>query len=444
MARAFPWLAAVLIFFFARVDFLFTNLTSRIWRDPQIRCRPQGRAVVSQTVMEDTEVLPKSHLHGALQRVLGRDVYKSETPFFYRTNEVQSKFYGLLRIPALPKKNPDGSNYIPARPFQYCTGQGATLEEAEQDAARKALHSIRSSDSEVARWLSWRASTSKQALEIVAAQLADARETDGQSRMKLNRALAIFRGRRIKAHEIRYFMRDDPDACHVVLSVPWERRTYYFEGSGLTSVLAKESAAEAALKILRPMTAPMTVEEKPWQRGRRKSRDDRSKSQKSLRETTLDQKVPGKIRIFQLVEHIMRKHGSRKFNRNDLVYSCRSVMESVEENEEVKVWESNMTEIMLRIPPFELNGKEFNKLNFTKRVPAWRKPPEAEPKYFENDFKRKKFYDLKKESRRCFLEAQQAVAEIAVEQLVEMLPEDFFEKTERSSVREDEQVESAE
>ena len=30
------------------------------------------------------EVLPKSHLHGALQRVLGRDVYKSETPFFYR------------------------------------------------------------------------------------------------------------------------------------------------------------------------------------------------------------------------------------------------------------------------------------------------------------------------------------------------------------------------
>lgn len=38
---------------------------------------------------------------------------------------------------------------------------------------------------------------------------------------------------------------------------------------------------------------------------------------------------------------------------------------------------------------------------------------------------------MKKESRRCFLEAQQAVAEIAVEQLVEMLPEDFFEKTER-------------
>ena len=58
-----------------------------------------------------------------------------------------------------------------------------------------------------------------------------------------------------------------------------------------------------------------------------------------------------------------------------------------------------MTEIMLTIPPFELNGKEFNKLTFTKRVPAWRKPPEAEPKYFENKFKRKKF--LGKE-RMCF------------------------------------------
>jgi len=393
--------------------------------------------------MEDTEVLPKSHLHGALQRVMGRDVYKSETPFFYRTNEVQSEFYGLLRIPALPKKNPDGSNYIPARPFQYCTGQGATLEEAEQDAARKALQSIRSSDSEVARWLSWRASTSKQALEIAAAQLADARETDGQARMKLNRALAIFRGRRIKAHEICYFMKDDPDACHVVLGIPWKRRTYYFEGSGLTSMLAKESAAEAALKILRPLTAAITMEEKPWEK-RRKSRDDRGKSQKSLRETALDKKVPGKIRIFQLVEHIMRKHGSRDFKRNDLKYSCRSVRESVEENEvSVKVWESNMTEIMLKIPPFELNGKEFNKLNFTTRVPAWRKPAEAEAKYFENDFKRKKFYDMKKEARRCFLEAQQAVAEIAVEQMVEMLPEDFFEKTERSS-SDDEEVEPAE
>lgn len=30
-----------------------------------------------------------------------------------RTNEVQSKFYGLLRIPALPKKNPDGSQLGP-------------------------------------------------------------------------------------------------------------------------------------------------------------------------------------------------------------------------------------------------------------------------------------------------------------------------------------------
>lgn len=434
MARAFPWLAAVLIFFY--LD--FTAFTSWSWRDLQGPRRTKRHAVVSQTVMEDTEVLPKSHLHGALQRVMGRDVYKTETPFFYRTTQTRSEFYGLLRIPNLPKKNPDGSNYIPARPFQYCNGQGATLEEAEQNAARYALQSIRSADSEVARWLSWRASTSKQALETAAAQIADARETDGNARFKLNRALSVFRRRPVGAHEIRYFMRDDPDACHVVLAVPWIRRTYYFEGSGLTSLLAKESAAEAALKILRPITAAITLEEKPWLR--KKSRDS-SKSHKSLRETALDKNVPGKIRIFQLVEHIMRKHGKEDFNRDDLVYSCRSVVEGVEEN--VKVWASNMTEIRLTLPSFELNGKDFKNLTFTKRLPAWRKAPEVEPKYFETDFKRKKFYDLKKESRRCFLEAQQAVAEIAVEQLVEMLPEDFFPKPE-TSVSEDEQVESAE
>ena len=65
----------------------------------------------------------------------------------------------------------------------------------------------------------------------------------------------------------------------------------------------QESAAEAALKILRPMNAAIELEEKPWLG--RKSRDS-SKSHKSLRETALDKKVLGKIRIFQLVEHIMR------------------------------------------------------------------------------------------------------------------------------------------
>ena len=51
------------------------------------------------------------------------------------------------------------------------------------------------------------------------------------------------------------------------------------------------------------MNAAIELEEKPWLG--RKSRDS-SKSHKSLRETALDKKVPGKIRIFQLVEHIMR------------------------------------------------------------------------------------------------------------------------------------------
>ena len=98
---------------------------------------------------EDTEVLPKSHLHGALQRVLGRDVYKSETPFFYRTTERNDYFYGLLRIPSLPRKNADGSNHIPSRPFRYCSGRGESIEACEQEAARKALQVIRSADSEV-------------------------------------------------------------------------------------------------------------------------------------------------------------------------------------------------------------------------------------------------------------------------------------------------------
>ena len=252
----------------------------------------------SAKVAEDTEVLPKSHLHGALQRVLGRDVYKSETPFFYRTTERGDFYYGLLRIPALPRKNPDGSKHIPARPFRYCGGKGESIEDCEQEAARKALSVIRSADSETARWLSWAASTSKQALELQAAQLADARQTDGQARQRLNRALAVIHGRTIKAHaprprnlqemilrrcatslatwpspfEVFSLGGDDPDSCHVVLRLPWKGdRFYYFEGSGLTPLLAKESAAEGALKILKPMAQGVETQELPWRRERRRA-----------------------------------------------------------------------------------------------------------------------------------------------------------------------------
>ena len=87
------------------------------------------------------------------------------------------------------------------------------------------------------------------------------------------------------------------------------------------------------------------------------------------------------------------------YHNTYIVSPLRFLVFKKSKSKEVKVWESNMTEIMLTIPPFELNGKEFNKLTFTKRVPAWRKPPEAEPKYFENKFKKKKF--LGKE-RMCF------------------------------------------
>ncbi|CAL1155135.1 unnamed protein product [Cladocopium goreaui] len=395
------------------------------WHPRPRRLGCQRGAIVSQTVSEDTDLLPKSHISGALQRVLGRDVFKSETPFFYRTTGTKSFYYGLLRIPALPKKNPDGSNYIPARPFHYCSGRGRTLEDAEQDAARKALAVIRRADSEVARWLSWSASTSKQALEVLAAELADARETDGKARMRLNRALAVLHGRTIKAHEIRYFTKDDPDSCHVVLRLPWKQnRTYYFEGSGLTSLDAKESAAEAALRILRPMTSKIEAE-LPW-RGKQSERNVTQTPQ----EAALNKKVPAKIRLYQLLDLAMRRTG-RVLHQNDLVYSCRPVVDKDEaENEDVKVWQSATTEVMLRVPPLQPDGDD---LTFSKRVPAWRKPPPPDSEHFRNPQKKKQFYDLRAESRRSFLEAQQAVADVAVEELLELLPSDFFEAAAESS-----------
>ena len=369
-------------------------------------------------------MLPKSHLSGALQRVLGRDVYKSETPFFYRTTETKSFYYGLLRIPALPKKNPDGSNYIPARPFHYCSGRGPTLQEAEQDAARKALAVIRKADSEVARWLSWSACTSKQQLDSLAAKLGDARPTDGQARSRLNRALALLLGRTIKAHEIRFFAKDDPDSCHVVLRLPWKQnRTYYFEGSGLTSLLAKESAAEAALRILRPMTSKLEAEqaELPW---RTRKQNERNVAQ-TPQEAALDKKVPAKIRLYQLVDLVMSRTGRGSLHRNDLVYSCRPVVDEDVEGEDVKVWQSNTTEVTLKVPALAKDGDE---LSFSVRVPSWRKPPPPEPKHFRNPNSKKRFYDMKAESRRCFLEAQQMVADVAVEELLRLLPTDFFDK----------------
>lgn len=284
---------------------------------------------------------------------------------------------------------------------------------------------IRRADSEVARWLSWSASTSKQALEVLAAELADARETDGKARMRLNRALAVLHGRTIKAHEIRYFTKDDPDSCHVVLRLPWiQNRTYYFEGSGLTSLDAKESAAEAALRILRPMTSKIEAE-LPW-RGKQSERNVAQTPQ----EAALNKKVPAKIRLYQLLDLAMRRTG-RVLHQNDLVYSCRPVVDKDEaENEDVKVWQSATTEVMLRVPPLQPDGDD---LTFSKRVPAWRKPPPPDSEHFRNPQKKKQFYDLRAESRRSFLEAQQAVADVAVEELLELLPSDFFEAAAESS-----------
>eukprot|EP00438_Fugacium_kawagutii_P035254 Skav227213 [mRNA] locus=scaffold2048:364147:365493:- [translate_table: standard] len=391
---------------FQSFSMFFSSPFARVGDHPEVTC-----SLLAQ------EVLPKSHLSGALQRVLGRDVFKDEMPFFYRTTETKDFYFCLLRLPALPKKNPDGSNYIPARPFHYYSGRGPTLEEAEQDAARKALVVIRKADSETARWLSWSASTSKQALEIAAANLADARPTDGQARSRLNRALAVLHNRTIKSHEVRYFVKDDPDSCHVVLRLPWKQsRLYYFEGSGLTSLLAKESAAEAALKILRPLVSNST--ELPWQR----NKQQRNTTQ-TPQEAARDKNVPAKVRLFQFLEAIMKRDG-RTLDRKDLIYSCRPVLDGEPESEDVKIWESNLTEVMLQVPPLDPDGED---LRFSKRMPSWRKPPPADSEYFRNKHKKKHFYQMKAEARKSFLDAQQAVADVAVEELLELLPGDFFD-----------------
>ena len=218
MARKVRLCAAVLLSLAAPSVLDFAGQASL-----QRRSFSQRTAIVEQTVAKDInfDVIPKSHIHGALQRVLGRDVYKSETPFFYRTSERQDFYHGLVRFPALPKKNPDGSNYIPARLFHYVSGKGATYEDAENDAYRKALLIIRKADSEIARWPSWRATTSQQALDAAAAEIADMRDTDGNARSKLSRALAVVLGRVIKQKDFAYFMLEDPNTYHVALRLPW-------------------------------------------------------------------------------------------------------------------------------------------------------------------------------------------------------------------------------
>ncbi|CAE6928980.1 unnamed protein product [Symbiodinium natans] len=180
----------------------------------------------SAAPVEPPEVLPKSHLAGALQRAMGRnEVYRSETLFFHRTDETQDRHFALLRIPALPTKKADGTNFIPTEPFEYFEGVGRSRKEAEDQAARQALSVIRKADSEITRWLSWSASTSKQALELASAQIAAPRATDGSSRQWMHRALRRFlRRRALRKSETPFYMRKDEysGAYHVVLAVPWK------------------------------------------------------------------------------------------------------------------------------------------------------------------------------------------------------------------------------
>ncbi|CAJ1345514.1 unnamed protein product [Effrenium voratum] len=373
------------------------------------------------TVTDDQmSVLPKSHIHGALQRVLGRhEVYRSETPYFHRCTETQDRYYALLRIPALPKKMPDGSNYIPAMLFHYHHGVGDSLEDAEQEAARKALAAIREADSEITRWLSWEASTSPQALATAAAKLADARPTDGLARKRLNQALRILHGRPILKYDLRYYTRRDEDSYHVVLRVPWQgKKRFFFEGSGLDATLAKESAAQAALQVVSQVNLKNGASKLELPRQLRA----RNVTLASLREAALDEKVEPKIKLFQLMERVMERTG-RKLARNDLKFQCRPARPD-EAEDHAQVWQSPITEVQVTVPPL---GPSQRRLRFTTRVPAWKKAEMISPAEAKRNPRRKKrYWESKAIERKSYLDAQQAVAAVAVAELVDMLPKDLF------------------
>eukprot|EP00439_Symbiodinium_sp_Y106_P081624 s136_g20.t1 len=319
---------------------------------------------------------------------MGRnEVYKSEMLFFHRTDETGEKHYAL----SLGRRR-------------------AT--EAEDYAARKALHQIRQADSEITRWLSWAASTSKQALELASNEIADARPTDGLSRMWMSRALQEFHGRPIRKFDawlplssqgIMGLRQDEySGAYHAVLTLPWKASTkrkaplkYFFEGTGLEPLLAKddsvlffgtfvpESAAEAAFKILGPIAKV-------------KRKDGPADLTKPLRDVVSNEKVPAKIRLHQLMEHVLRRTGREPNRRRDFVYTTKPVVENDTEFAQAffalafflklpkdslatqggaEVWQSNTTEVTLTMPSLELDSEP---LRYSIRVPSWVRPRKEE------------------------------------------------------------------
>ncbi|CAJ1385469.1 unnamed protein product [Effrenium voratum] len=303
--------------------------------------------------------------------------------------------------------------------FHYYHGVGDSLEDAEQEAARKALAAIREADSEITRWLSWEASTSPQALATAAAKLADARPTDGLARKRLNQALRILHGRPILKYDLRYYTRRDEDSYHVVLRVPWQgKKRFFFEGSGLDATLAKESAAQAALQVVSQVNLKNGASKLELPRQLRA----RNVTLASLRKAALDEKVEPKIKLFQLMERVMERTG-RKLARNDLKFQCRPARPD-EAEDHAQVWQSPITEVQVTVPPL---GPSQRRLRFTTRVPAWKKAEMISPAEAKrNPRKKKRYWESKAIERKSYLDAQQAVAAVAVAELVDMLPKDLF------------------
>ena len=105
----------------------------------------------------------------------------------------------------------------------------------------------------------------------------------------------------------------------------------------------------------------------------------------------------------------------------------------MEGESEQEVWSSNVTEVSLRVPLPADGSNGSQELSFSLRLPSWRKVKLPEKSFGRDEGRRKRFYKLKAEARRCYLQAQQKVAALALQGILEQLPEELLSSTRRTS-----------
>ena len=136
----------------------------------------------------------------------------------------------------------------------------------------------------------------------------------------------------------------------------------------------------------------LSADELPWRR--RKTGANASTPLAAI-QVARNKEIPGKVRLFQLLEHVLRK-SNRTLSRADLVYTCRTVTPPPGVRNFAKV------KVSVSVPALESEGPSVEDLSDPRR--------------------KKQFYERRADSRRCFLEAQQTVAAHAVEELLEIIP----------------------